>query len=161
VFTVLSVVSLLLCLATLILWVQSGWRVTIITGRLDDRKWVALQSVRAQLDLFFGNDAASWISPRVSFHSGGAHHATTAAEFAQFARNPTICRSGIGAPHWFLALLFAILPAIQLRAILRSRRQNRQGLCPRCGYDLRATLERCPECGTESAFASNAQNERG
>jgi hypothetical protein len=62
--------------------------------------------------------------------------------------NNSLGSRAILLPHWFLALLFAIVPAFHLRAILRSRKRRREGLCPRCGYDLRATPERCPECGT-------------
>ncbi len=61
------------------------------------------------------------------------------------------------APHWFVALLFAALPAVRLRSILRTRRQNRRnraGLCQHCGYDLRASPNRCPECGHAAAAAS-------
>ena len=53
-------------------------------------------------------------------------------------------------PHWFLACLCAVLPALWAREAVLRRRAARRGehhLCTRCGYDLRATPERCPECG--------------
>ena len=50
-------------------------------------------------------------------------------------------------PLWGLAVVFAILPMLQINRWWRRRRRRVRGLCARCGYDLRATPERCPECG--------------
>ncbi len=53
-------------------------------------------------------------------------------------------------PGWAPVLAFAVLPAIfafrQIRAVRRRRHRSRLGLCAACGYDLRASPERCPEC---------------
>jgi hypothetical protein len=50
-------------------------------------------------------------------------------------------------PHWALAVLFGIVPLSWGMSRWRARRRKKTGLCPSCGYDLRATPGRCPECG--------------
>jgi hypothetical protein len=53
----------------------------------------------------------------------------------------------IGFPLWLVALLACILPTIWMVRAGHRRGLRRKGLCVDCGYDLRATPERCPECG--------------
>jgi len=63
---------------------------------------------------------------------------------------------GVAAPYWFLFVVAAILPAMWIARTRRARRNRlrvEQGLCARCGYDLRASGNRCPECGVHARTA--------
>ena len=58
--------------------------------------------------------------------------------------------TNVVVPVWFVAALTSALPAFNLRSRLRRRRLRRAVAphnCLACGYDLRATPERCPKCG--------------
>jgi hypothetical protein len=58
---------------------------------------------------------------------------------------------GLMVPHVLLVLVSlgpAACVGASALARARNRRRARSGLCERCGYDLRASTERCPECGT-------------
>lgn len=53
-------------------------------------------------------------------------------------------------PLWFLELVLGIGPALWLLGMwTRTRGVNRawRGLCAKCGYDVRASTQICPECG--------------
>ncbi len=55
-------------------------------------------------------------------------------------------------PVWLFLVLFAVYPVTFLLYTPRRRRRQRleQGLCVRCGYDLRGNASgQCPECGCE------------
>ena len=63
-------------------------------------------------------------------------------------------------PYWLLLLIFAPLP-LWVGTVYRARRirasRRKRGLCAACGYDLRASPGRCPECGARAKSSRGAR----
>ncbi len=62
-------------------------------------------------------------------------------------------RSGflMACPLWLPCLLFLAMSwfCVKPLHIHRRRKRKKLGLCVKCGYDLRGSKSRCPECGQE------------
>ena len=63
--------------------------------------------------------------------------------------------------YWLPIVVASILPLLSMWKRLQRWRTDLRGLCPICRYDLRATPDRCPECGcvpvkahTDSTYTS-------
>jgi hypothetical protein len=84
-------------------------------------------------------EARSFIEPK-----GGTR--TLGCTFSRMA-GPEFTADAVVVPYWGAAALSLLLPASAAKR-LWSRRRAGAGLRGVCGYDLRATPGRCPECGT-------------
>lgn len=178
-FTILSVVSLVLCIVTLALWARSYWagdsfgigQWTVDRADTQYVQWTATGMATGGGHFAFGT-LTNGLAPSPSaqklparwfwgWGSGGLLQYRSLAGLnpgpiglTHLAFRLTFSTNPYGSllilPGWFLALLFGVLPAIRHRLAGRWRRQSRsrQGLCITCGYDLRASQDRCPECST-------------
>ena len=176
-FMALSALSLLLCVAVCVLWVRS-YRVGEAVYREGPLFRLAILSSKGQCSALrttypasAANGPARWkYSNRGMWaevtRRPGLYRADPAvrcygpvAGFGMFDK-PAAGPTSMGAatrevffPYWSLVGLTAAGPAAWY-ARRRRLRSRSLGLCPACGYDLRATPERCPECGAVPAVSS-------
>jgi hypothetical protein len=73
---------------------------------------------------------------------------------ATYRSGYTVSSRRIWFPAALPSALFVALPSIWLRRAYLKRRRWTEQSCSTCGYDLRATPDRCPECGTVPEQAS-------
>jgi hypothetical protein len=137
------------------------------------RRWVRLDSSAGRIDVNFlretrsNRDQLAYLQANAKsfayYTREGKNPVPTAnpllrfvGMYGQVENKPNSFFIRVVVPYWLLALAFAIAPAWRLWTRARRRAARRRGLnlCVRCGYDLRATPDRCPECGTEPTRAT-------
>ena len=163
----LVALSLLGCLAVTGLWARGYWRYDLLGCRFGTTSWM-LGSYRGHL--LWATGTADGGEGRAEWYGHESGTGLDAAGVWQFLRTNAAWNvagfSYTGAvdkdlpvsvlitPSWSLALLLGVLPGMLLLRSRRRRVRLRENLSPSCGYDLRATPDRCPECGTIAATTS-------
>ena len=157
-----AALSLLLFVAAAVMWAASyrwydevglraGRELFVFNSAYGDTCWV--------WDTDFPVDPVSYARRRPlkeSMYSAGMDHFLE-HRFAGFGARYHTDGPGSGAagtvfrvlvvPYWFVLLAAAAPPAYWMIVTRRLRRRATRGLCAGCGYDLRASTGRCPECG--------------
>jgi hypothetical protein len=177
VFSIVCGVSLLLLVASDVGFSGAGW-VRDIVGYVspETHNYHIAQSLLGNLHIISHLDGGSTPSPlswqtdrlapnaiwnggmssypvKVQSFLGHVWQNYTTSPFSPSLSRPITMRYRlIVIPYRSPAMLFAILPAIWVWRFVKYGRRRKAGHCPKCDYDLRATPERCPECGwTEPA----------
>jgi hypothetical protein len=163
----LTALSLLLCVAVVGLWVRSYWAkdavwwspepdrsAIIAVSTQGSLVWQHVQSPNRRGPLVrtagFGHESGrpeNWNIRPQWINAGWWELAGLA--YGRSA-SPSYRAHLLRLPWWFPCLMTALLPLARLTSHARRRSRGQGRVCPVCGYDLRATPGRCPECGREA-----------
>ena len=144
-FTICAALSLVLCVATVTIWVRSTW-VATVWSHDDNHTWLLVLSGRGRIGIAWVL-SPSWATPPGGWYECPADRVYV-PEWKSLGFGTSHGNPPVFIPYWSICLLTVIPPYGWFRMYRQNRLGRRKGLCPRCGYDLRASKERCPECGT-------------
>ena len=177
-FALASALSLLLCAAVVVLWVRSYHVLDTLSHQQEKGAAVHVHSTYGRLMVHVIHWGEAGIHPArcaIRYTEGapkrlgggrprGTVHDWRALGFSYWSAIPAPPRRTpprawlAGVPFWSLVVLAALPPTLwykKLRRWRRERRRREAGHCTRCGYDLRATPDGCPECGKRCPEAHN------
>jgi hypothetical protein len=174
-FGAIAVLSFVLSVVATVLWVRSYYGEDAVfiyhDAVLGERDSVVASSARGRCYVFYIMDGRTTKQEEpqlVVFHS----NATAIPYLSKFWVPHAFLGFGVGftnpaskfydswprlaltAPHWGICLALAAFPALWVWRGVKRWRRHSAGFCYACGYDLRATPDRCPECGAEARGAA-------
>lgn len=166
----------LLCLALLatvvVLWARSREHADVLVFFSPAGHWEGLASDRQGM-LFFGSDIP-WGEEKAFTLDAGTVGGEDATKIHDFVFDPTNEKwkflgfhaaggtvasqwkfSSIIVPYWALVTPLSLLALRIFSSRITRWRRKRKGQCLTCGYDLRQSPERCPECGARPGERSD------
>lgn len=178
-----TTISLLLCAATVVLWVRSYYRAVTVTRVVTLKSllvpgehegdeaghatsafgvvevvWfrnpdvihaTAEQAPRAKWSVASESADDNWRSSLMSDltrFDGGVRLGPYG--FGYYTGAPLLPQYAVAVPYWLLAIPTLPMPAIWVWRFARRQHRASKNRCATCGYDLRVSTDRCPECGT-------------
>ena len=141
-FAILAGMSLVTCAAIIVLWVHSySHEETLISPWLS-RHLGALCIITSdageiEIELDGSGDGLGPMQTTASWSHLGV-------SVMQMRQGSMIIES-VNVHYWDLPIVLGIVPLTWVATIRKARWGD--GRCRRCGYDLRASKDRCPECG--------------
>jgi len=147
-------------------WVGDAWFLMFPGGKVElaacynGRVGLALTSIEvanvAPFSVQHGSDLPESLESLADDYSSNPYHCVGGygcyAVYGRDEDSPDLLRDGRWAALGFpIALPVAALGFVSLRSgrnAIRATRRSRAGQCLVCGYDLRFSPDRCPECGT-------------
>ena len=178
-FRLIRFASLLILICGTLLWVTSYWRQGVFYYEsayrrpMGSRRLLHVMVIRGRLHAGYVADVrtqespGSWVPrsmglkmkpfepPLPPVRVSDLWRILRVARFQEYPRKQGHVRElTIVMPFWIVVAVSSVLPATSVVAGARRRRRLRSGKCAQCGYDLRASAEVCPECGTRTPQAA-------